>query len=193
MVYVRRTQRRNDSTTSGRKQNRTRRGATYGFSAWIEEPDKRRNPATSDYKIILTRRLRVDMMGLLFKERKKKKSLFCVLVFIPHIDSIHGRQWHKKRRIQTKIDEKVIFKKSVLFLKSCFPLHWWGPLKSCCCGTKHFSHVMTRMSDLRLFSDSSMDVQGDYDPCDASGFIRINAVRLASPPPAQGSLPTQLF
>lgn len=25
----------------------------------------------------------------------------------------------------------------------------------------------------------SMDVQGDYDPCDASGFIRINAVRLA--------------
>lgn len=27
---------------------------------------------------------------------------------------------------------------------------------------------------------SSMDVQGDYDPCDASGFIRINAVRLAS-------------
>lgn len=25
---------------------------------------------------------------------------------------------------------------------------------------------------------SSMDVQGDYDPCDASGFIRINAVRL---------------
>lgn len=24
----------------------------------------------------------------------------------------------------------------------------------------------------------SMDVQGDYDPCDASGFIRINAVRL---------------
>ncbi|KAK5879056.1 hypothetical protein CesoFtcFv8_024401 [Champsocephalus esox] len=23
-----------------------------------------------------------------------------------------------------------------------------------------------------------MDVQGDYDPCDASGFIKINAVRL---------------
>lgn len=38
---------------------------------------------------------------------------------------------------------------------------------------------------LRLISDSkyffvfpdSMDVQGDYDPCDASGFIKINAVR----------------
>lgn len=29
----------------------------------------------------------------------------------------------------------------------------------------------------------SMDVQGDYDPCDASGFIRINAVRSDSPHP----------
>lgn len=30
---------------------------------------------------------------------------------------------------------------------------------------------------------SSMDVQGDYDPCDASGFIRINAVRSATAEP----------
>ena len=27
----------------------------------------------------------------------------------------------------------------------------------------------------------SMDVQGDYDPCDASGFIKINAVRSVHP------------
>lgn len=38
------------------------------------------------------------------------------------------------------------------------------------------------MSHLAFFSRPwlcrcSMDVQGDYDPCDASGFIRINAVR----------------
>lgn len=32
---------------------------------------------------------------------------------------------------------------------------------------------------LMFYFFSSMDVQGDYDPCDASGFIRINAVRLA--------------
>lgn len=73
-----------------------------------------------------------------------------------------------------------------------------GPLTSCCNDTKHWSHVVARMSHLRLFSslarcDSSMDVQGDYDPCDASGFIRINAVRLASPQPVQNSLSIKLF
>lgn len=57
---------------------------------------------------------------------------------------------------------------------------------------------MTRMSHLRLFSswtrcDSSMDVQGDYDPCDASGFIRINAVRQASARPAQNASINEVF
>lgn len=87
-----------------------------------------------------------------------------------------------------------------IFKKSCFPRHWrGGPLNSCCNDTKHLSHVVTRMSHLRLFfssltrCDSSMDVQGDYDPCDASGFIRINAVRLASPQPVQNSLSIKLF
>lgn len=40
------------------------------------------------------------------------------------------------------------------------------------------SHLVNVVSCL-----SSMDVQGDYDPCDASGFIRINAVRWAHDPP----------
>lgn len=79
----------------------------------------------------------------------KKASFVCLFSFHT-IDSIHGRQWPKKTTFRQR-SMTVIFKKSVLFLKSCFPLHWRGPLKSCCCGTKHFSHVMTRMSDLRLF------------------------------------------
>lgn len=105
----------------------------------------------------------------------------------------------EKRRIQTKIDENVIFKMSRPFLKSHVFLDIdGGPLNSCCNDTKHLSHAVTRMSHLRLFSswtrcDSSMDVQGDYDPCDASGFIRINAVRLASPQPVQNSLSIKLF
>lgn len=54
-------------------------------------------------------------------------------------------------------------------------LHYYGN------DTKHLNHLVARMSHLRLSCcPSSMDVQGDYDPCDASGFIRINAVRLAS-------------
>lgn len=52
------------------------------------------------------------------------------------------------------------------------------------------SYVFLQSRISRLFSvdstacfltHSSMDVQGDYDPCDASGFIRINAVRLVIP------------
>ncbi|KAI9524612.1 Adenylosuccinate synthetase [Dissostichus eleginoides] len=41
-------------------------------------------------------------------------------------------------------------------------------------------YIMGRESPKSLYNEElvSMDVQGDYDPCDASGFIRINAVRL---------------
>ncbi|XP_030598458.1 argininosuccinate synthase [Archocentrus centrarchus] len=41
-------------------------------------------------------------------------------------------------------------------------------------------YIMGRESSKSLYNEElvSMDVQGDYDPCDASGFIRINAVRL---------------
>lgn len=40
--------------------------------------------------------------------------------------------------------------------------------------------ILGRESPRSLYNEElvSMDVQGDYDPCDASGFIRINAVRL---------------
>ncbi|KAM9841576.1 argininosuccinate synthase [Aulostomus maculatus] len=41
-------------------------------------------------------------------------------------------------------------------------------------------YILGRESPKSLYNEElvSMDVQGDYDPCDASGFIRINAVRL---------------
>lgn len=41
-------------------------------------------------------------------------------------------------------------------------------------------YILGRESPKSLYNEKlvSMDVQGDYDPCDASGFIRINAVRL---------------
>ncbi|XP_040915761.1 argininosuccinate synthase [Toxotes jaculatrix] len=41
-------------------------------------------------------------------------------------------------------------------------------------------YIQGRESPKSLYNEElvSMDVQGDYDPCDASGFIRINAVRL---------------
>lgn len=41
-------------------------------------------------------------------------------------------------------------------------------------------YVLGRESPKSLYNEElvSMDKQGDYDPCDASGFIRINAVRL---------------
>ncbi|XP_075899920.1 argininosuccinate synthase [Nelusetta ayraudi] len=41
-------------------------------------------------------------------------------------------------------------------------------------------YILGRESPRSLYNEElvSMDVQGDYDPCDASGFIRINAVRL---------------
>uniref|UniRef100_A0AAQ5Z7I4 Argininosuccinate synthase n=1 Tax=Amphiprion ocellaris TaxID=80972 RepID=A0AAQ5Z7I4_AMPOC len=43
-------------------------------------------------------------------------------------------------------------------------------------------YILGRESSKSLYNEElvSMDVQGDYDPCDASGFIRINAVRLAA-------------
>lgn len=41
-------------------------------------------------------------------------------------------------------------------------------------------YILGRESEKSLYNEElvSMDVQGDYDPCDASGFIRIHAVRL---------------
>ncbi|XP_077078843.1 argininosuccinate synthase [Siphateles boraxobius] len=41
-------------------------------------------------------------------------------------------------------------------------------------------YILARESPKSLYNEElvSMDVQGDYDPCDASGFIKINAVRL---------------
>ncbi|KAI1905043.1 hypothetical protein AGOR_G00011880 [Albula goreensis] len=41
-------------------------------------------------------------------------------------------------------------------------------------------YIMGRESPRSLYNEElvSMDVQGDYNPCDASGFININAVRL---------------
>lgn len=41
-------------------------------------------------------------------------------------------------------------------------------------------YILGRESPRSLYNQElvSMDVQGDYDPCDASGFIRVNAVRL---------------
>uniref|UniRef100_A0A673ZEK5 Argininosuccinate synthase n=1 Tax=Salmo trutta TaxID=8032 RepID=A0A673ZEK5_SALTR len=40
-------------------------------------------------------------------------------------------------------------------------------------------YILGRESPKSLYNEElvSMDVQGDYDPCDASGFIKINAVR----------------
>uniref|UniRef100_A0A8C6SQI3 Argininosuccinate synthase n=1 Tax=Neogobius melanostomus TaxID=47308 RepID=A0A8C6SQI3_9GOBI len=40
-------------------------------------------------------------------------------------------------------------------------------------------YILGRESPKSLYNEDlvSMDVQGDYDPCDATGFIRINAVR----------------
>lgn len=55
--------------------------------------------------------------------------------------------------------------------------------------TKHWNDSIVaanNVSPARFLSapcGCSMDVQGDYDPCDASGFIRINAVRSDSPHP----------
>uniref|UniRef100_A0A3Q1GR41 Argininosuccinate synthase n=1 Tax=Acanthochromis polyacanthus TaxID=80966 RepID=A0A3Q1GR41_9TELE len=41
-------------------------------------------------------------------------------------------------------------------------------------------YILGRESPKSLYNEElvSMDVQGNYDPCDASGFIRINAVRV---------------
>ncbi|KAJ8346791.1 hypothetical protein SKAU_G00281920 [Synaphobranchus kaupii] len=41
-------------------------------------------------------------------------------------------------------------------------------------------YILGRESPRSLYNKElvSMDVQGDYDPCDASGFIKVNAVRL---------------
>ncbi|XP_061732340.1 argininosuccinate synthase [Nerophis ophidion] len=49
-------------------------------------------------------------------------------------------------------------------------------------------YILGRESPKSLYNEElvSMDVQGDYDPCDASGFIRINAVRLKEHQRLQG-------
>ncbi|KAM9794919.1 argininosuccinate synthase [Syngnathus typhle] len=49
-------------------------------------------------------------------------------------------------------------------------------------------YILGRESPKSLYNEElvSMDVQGDYEPCDASGFIRINAVRLKEHQRLQG-------
>uniref|UniRef100_A0A8C1PAA9 Argininosuccinate synthase n=1 Tax=Cyprinus carpio TaxID=7962 RepID=A0A8C1PAA9_CYPCA len=51
-------------------------------------------------------------------------------------------------------------------------------------------YILGRESPKSLYNEElvSMDVQGDYDPCDASGFIKINAVRLREHNRLQGML-----
>uniref|UniRef100_A0AAY4BGZ5 argininosuccinate synthase n=2 Tax=Denticeps clupeoides TaxID=299321 RepID=A0AAY4BGZ5_9TELE len=51
-------------------------------------------------------------------------------------------------------------------------------------------YILGRESPKSLYNEElvSMDVQGDYDPCDASGFIRVNAVRLREHCRLQGDL-----
>ncbi|XP_046906927.1 argininosuccinate synthase isoform X2 [Hypomesus transpacificus] len=50
-------------------------------------------------------------------------------------------------------------------------------------------YILGRQSPKSLYNEElvSMDVQGDYDPCDASGFIKINAVRLREHHRLQGA------
>ncbi|KAM9307447.1 argininosuccinate synthase isoform 1-T2 [Pholidichthys leucotaenia] len=54
---------------------------------------------------------------------------------------------------------------------------------------KGHSYILGRESPKSLYNEElvSMNVQGDYDPCDASGFIKINAVRLREHHRLQGS------
>ncbi|XP_061657932.1 argininosuccinate synthase [Syngnathoides biaculeatus] len=49
-------------------------------------------------------------------------------------------------------------------------------------------YILGRESPKSLYNEElvSMDVQGDYDPCDASGFIKINAIRLKEHQRLQG-------
>lgn len=55
------------------------------------------------------------------------------------------------------------------------------------------TYILGRESPKSLYNEElvSMDVQGDYNPCDASGFIRINAVRLREHHRLQGCLSTK--
>uniref|UniRef100_A0A673N9C6 Argininosuccinate synthase n=1 Tax=Sinocyclocheilus rhinocerous TaxID=307959 RepID=A0A673N9C6_9TELE len=55
-------------------------------------------------------------------------------------------------------------------------------------------YILGRESPKSLYNEElvSMDVQGDYDPCDASGFIRINAVRLREHNRLQGAAQKKL-
>ncbi|KAK9975421.1 hypothetical protein ABG768_023463 [Culter alburnus] len=55
-------------------------------------------------------------------------------------------------------------------------------------------YILGRESPKSLYNEElvSMDVQGDYDPCDASGFIKINAVRLREHNRLQGAAPKKL-
>ncbi|KAI2665113.1 Argininosuccinate synthase [Labeo rohita] len=55
-------------------------------------------------------------------------------------------------------------------------------------------YILGRESPKSLYNEElvSMDVQGDYDPCDASGFIKINAVRLREHNRLQGAAQKKL-
>uniref|UniRef100_A0A667YFR9 Argininosuccinate synthase n=1 Tax=Myripristis murdjan TaxID=586833 RepID=A0A667YFR9_9TELE len=55
-------------------------------------------------------------------------------------------------------------------------------------------YILGRESPKSLYNEElvSMDVQGDYDPCDASGFIKVNAVRLREHHRLQGLSSTKI-
>uniref|UniRef100_A0A6Q2Z9H6 Argininosuccinate synthase n=1 Tax=Esox lucius TaxID=8010 RepID=A0A6Q2Z9H6_ESOLU len=57
---------------------------------------------------------------------------------------------------------------------------WYSPECDFLSVFKGQVYILGRESPRSLYNEElvSMDVQGDYDPCDASGFIKINAVRL---------------
>lgn len=170
-------------------------GTSYSFSVLIKELDKNRI-----LRHQITRSSWHDSSELIWWDCFKKMTRLCLCTCFHSASSILFRADNGRKKTHSDEDrwERYFQNEQIIFKKSCFPRHWRGPLNSCCNDTKHLSHVVSRMSHLRLFSssthyDSSMDVQGDYDPCDASGFIRINAVRLVSPQPVQNSLSMNLF
>uniref|UniRef100_A0A9J7ZZD3 Argininosuccinate synthase n=1 Tax=Cyprinus carpio carpio TaxID=630221 RepID=A0A9J7ZZD3_CYPCA len=66
---------------------------------------------------------------------------------------------------------------------------WYSPECEFLSVFKGQVYILGRESPKSLYNEElvSMDVQGDYDPCDASGFIKINAVRLREHNRLQGA------
>uniref|UniRef100_A0A8C8GA85 Argininosuccinate synthase n=1 Tax=Oncorhynchus tshawytscha TaxID=74940 RepID=A0A8C8GA85_ONCTS len=68
----------------------------------------------------------------------------------------------------------------VKFAEMLYNGFWYSPECEFLSVFKGQVYILGRESPKSLYNEElvSMDVQGDYDPCDASGFIKINAVRL---------------